>query len=278
MLIRPTTDTWRLAGLEGRIETHVCDLADPQAVGDVLRTVRPRTVFHVAATGAYRATDPSELFVDNVLATFHLLEAVAGLPDCRVMHTCSSLEPGPRPEPIRESDPFRPRVPFGITKASSTLLARQAARMGLPVVMLRPFAIYGPGEPSQRLIPTAIRAALEGTPFRLARGYTRDFIFVEDVVDAYLAAATTPGLEGELINVGTGRATPNEEVVRLVEEIVGRPIALDPEPYPAKPTDTAVWCADITKARELLGWSPAHTLEQGLARTVAAMREDLRVS
>jgi len=79
------------------------------------------------------------------------------------------------------------------------------------------------------------------------------------------------------INIGTGRATANEEVVALVASIVGRPITLHPEPFPAKPTDTALWCADITKARDLLGWSPAHTLEQGLVRTVASMREGQHV-
>ncbi len=144
--------------------------------------------------------------------------------------------------------------------------------------MLRPFAIYGPGEPAKRLIPTAIRAALDGTPFRItAPGFTRDFVFVEDVVDAYLAAADAPGIEGHLINVGTGRATSNEAVVHLVASVVGRPITLHPEPFPAKPTDTAVWCADITKARDLLGWSPTHTLEQGLVRTVASLREGQHV-
>ena len=274
VLLRSTTDRWRLAGLDGRIRTHVCDLADAQAVAAAIRAIRPRTVFHVAATGTYRAGDPGELFADNVLATFHLLEATADRPDCRVVHTCSSLEPGPRPEPIRESDPFRPRTPFGVAKAASTLLARQAAGQGRPIVMLRPFSVYGPGEPATRLIPTAIRAALDGTPFRLtAPGFTRDFVFVEDVVDAYLAAATAPGIDGQLLNIGTGRATPNEEVVRLVASVVGRPITLHPEPFPAKPTDTAVWCADITTARDLLGWSPAHTLEQGLVRTVTWLRE-----
>lgn len=278
VLLRPTTDPWRLAGLADRIRTHVCDLTDPQAVGAVLRAVRPRTIFHVAATGSYGGDDLGRLFADNVLATFHLLEAAADRPDCRVVYTCSSLETGPRPEPIRESDPFRPRVPFGVTKAASTLLARQAAGQGRPIVMLRPFSMYGPGEPAKRLIPTAIRAALDGTPFPLtAPGFTRDFVFVEDVVDACLAAAITPGIEGELINIGTGRATANEEVVALVASIVGRPITLHPEPFPAKPTDTALWCADITKARDLLGWSPAHTLEQGLVRTVASMREGQHV-
>jgi nucleoside-diphosphate-sugar epimerase len=275
VLLRSTTDPWRLAGLEGRIRTHVCDLGDAKAVAAAIHAIRPRTVFHVAATGAYHAGDPGELFADNVLATFHLLEATAGVPDCRVVYTCSSLEPGPRPVPIRESDPFRPHTPYGVVKAASTLLARQAAGQGRPIVMLRPFAVYGPGEPAKRLIPTAIRAALDGTPLRLtAPGFTRDFVFVEDVVDAYVAAAHAPGIDGELVNIGTGRATPNEEVVRLVASVVGRPIALHPEPFPARATDTAVWCADITKARDLLGWSPAHTLEQGLVRAVAWLREE----
>jgi nucleoside-diphosphate-sugar epimerase len=269
VLVRPSSDLRRIADLTG-VHLHTCDLTDPKAVDAVVRHVQPRTVFHIAATGAYTG-DWSALFGDNVLATFNLLGATAALPDCRFIHTASSLETGPLDSPIRESDAFAPRVPYGVTKAASTLLARQAAATGRAVVMLRPFAMYGPGEPEKRLIPTAIRAALHGIPLRLtAPGYTRDLVFVDDVVEAYMTAAVVEGIAGELINVGTGRATANEEVVRTIAAIVGRAITVEPELYPARPTDTALWCADVTKARELLGWSARHTLEQGLAETVNA--------
>lgn len=269
LLVRPTSNLHRISDIVDRVHIHSCDLGDAESVQAAVDTIRPRTVFHIAATGAYVSGGEAQLFRDNILATFNLLQATAGLRGCRFVHTASSLEPGPLPVPIKETDPFAPRVPYGATKAASTLLARLAARHGQSVVVLRPFAIYGPGEPDKRLIPTAIRAALSGTPLRLtAPGYTRDLVYVDDVVDAYLAAATADKIDGELINVATGRATANEETVRLIEELVGRPIVLDPAAYPARPTDTSMWCADVSKAQRLLGWRAAHDLRAGLAKTV----------
>jgi nucleoside-diphosphate-sugar epimerase len=270
LIVRSTTPLHRIDDIVGTVQLHVCDLTDEKAVQALLRRIEPRTVFHIAATGAYGVEGPAQLFRDNALATYHLLRAAAPMRSCRFIHTASSLEPGPRDQPIREDFPFAPAVPYGSMKAASTLLARLAAAHGQPVVMLRPFAIYGPGEPARRLIPTAIRAARTGTPLPLtARGYTRDLVYVDDVVDAYVAASETEGIEGELINIATGRATSNEEVIRVVERAVGRPIAIETGAYPARPTDTALWCADVTKARRLLGWTAAHDLPGGIAATLA---------
>ncbi len=269
LVVRPSTHLTRIEGVVDRLTLHTSDLTDAASVASTVAAVGPRTVFHIAATGAYGG-DHAALFRDNVLATFHVLQAASTLAGCRVIHTASSLEPGPRLVPIREDDPFAPVVPYGAAKAAATLLAQQAAARGQRVVMLRPFAIYGPGEPDTRLIPTAIRAALTGRPLPLtAHTATRDFVFVEDVVDAYIAAAATEDIDGELINVATGQATSNADVVQLVARIVGRPIAISADPYPPKSTDTPLWCADVSKARRVLGWQAAHTLEQGLAATVA---------
>jgi nucleoside-diphosphate-sugar epimerase len=269
LVARPSTQLARVADIVDRVTVHRCDLADAARTTAVVEAVDPRTVFHIAATGAYGSDRVATLFRDNVLATFHLLQATAGCADCRFIHAASSLEPGPRPVPIREDDPFAPAVPYGAAKAAATLLVRQAAATGRPVVMLRPFTIYGPGEPDARLVPTAIRAAFAGTPMQLtAASSARDLVFVDDVVDAFVLASTIRGIEGELIHVATGRATTAADVVRMVEHVAGRPIRIAPDPFPAKPTDTPLWCADVSRAQGLLGWRPAHDLLEGLTKTV----------
>ncbi len=270
VVVRHATGLGRIAGLAGRITLHHADLAEAGDVNGVVRAVEPDTVFHVAATGGYGNSSETTLFRDNVLSTFNLLDATASRPACRVIHTASSLEPGPRSSLIAEDAPAAPTTSYAMAKAAATLLAKQAAVAGRRVVILRPFAVYGPGEPDRRLIPTAIRAARTGTPLSTTGpGYTRDLVFLDDVVDAYVAAATTPGIDGELINVATGRATDNEQVIRLVERLVGRDIVRAPVAYPAKAMDRPFWCADVAKARRLLGWQATHDVEQGLARTVA---------
>lgn len=275
LIVRPTSDLSRIADLRHRLNVHTCDLCAVDALDAIVVKVSPEVVFHLAATGAYGPQSEAHLFRDNVLATYSLLRATNSLRKLRLIHTGSSLEPGPRAEPIRETDPISPQTAYAATKAASTLLVRQAMKdADHSIVILRPFSIYGFGEPAGRLIPTAIRAALSGEPLLLTKpGYTRDFVFVEDVVDAYVASALASNIDGELINVATGCATPNEDVVALVERHVGQPINIVAGAYPVRATDTPFWCADVAKASRLLGWQARHTLDQGIARTVAWFRE-----
>jgi nucleoside-diphosphate-sugar epimerase len=123
-------------------------------------------------------------------------------------------------------------------------------------------------------VPRAIRAALSGDELPLtAPGLRRDFVFVADVAEACLEAAVRPAIEGEVINVGSGRQVANEELVAEVERAVGRPLRIAPGTYPAHAADRGCWVADIAKARRLLGWTPRHDLAAGLAETVPWVRE-----
>ena len=136
-------------------------------------------------------------------------------------------------------------------------------------MILRPFSVYGPWETPSRLIPSAIRAALDGLELPLtAPGYRRDLVHVDDVVDACLAAATVDVPPGEIVNVGTGQEWTNEEVVSAISAVMGREIRTRPGEYPARLSDTAHWIADTRKAEQLLGWLPRRPLRDGLEQTV----------
>ena len=127
---------------------------------------------------------------------------------------------------------------------------------------------------THRLVPTAIRAALQGTALPLtADDWYRDFVFVEDVVEACLLAGTTPGIEGEIMNVGTGRQHSNREVVAAVETALGVPVKVRVGAYAPHATDTRHWVADVEKARSKLGWRARHSLEEGVRKTVAWVQE-----
>jgi nucleoside-diphosphate-sugar epimerase len=144
--------------------------------------------------------------------------------------------------------------------------------------MLRPFSIYGYREAETRLIPTAIRAGLSGGTLPLTRrGYVRDYIFVEDVAEACLLAVETDGIEGEIINIATGIQTSNEEVVSMIGRQLGKEIKVEVGAYPPHPTDTSHWCADVSKAKRLLGWEARHTLDEGLSKTVAWFKENAQL-
>ena len=106
----------------------------------------------------------------------------------------------------------------------------------------------------------------------LVRGPRHDFIFVEDVVDACLCAARLATPPGAVFNIGSGVSTTNEAVVETARRVTGRPIPIAEAPYPSSPADRSFWCADISAAREQLGWSPRHSLEEGLAATYEWMQ------
>ena len=199
-----------------------------------------------------------------MLGTANLLEALRSLESVRLVHAGSSLEYGPRSTPMRETDPLAPITFRGAAKAAATLLVLQS---GVPATVVRPFSVYGPGEQPYRLVPSAVAAAQRGEPIRLTRpGIARDFVYVDDVVDALLRAAAVPEAIGEVVNAGTGTQTTNEELVARLEAVLGRQLDVRPGEHEARPWDTECWVADTAKAERLLGWTARYDLDAGLAR------------
>ncbi|MDR7574024.1 MAG: NAD-dependent epimerase/dehydratase family protein [Armatimonadota bacterium] len=276
LIIRPGTDLRRLAGVMDRVSIHRNDLLDAGKVREVVTNVRPHWIFHLAARRGHPRTPEErlELLRSSFVTTAHLLEAARDVGITRFIHMGSSLEYGPYPRAIRERDPLRPTTDRGVAKAvASLLVAFYAHAFSLPAIILRPFYVYGPGEPPEQLIPTLLRAALTGEEVRLTTpGYRHDFVFVEDVVEACLRAATRSVRPGEAFNIGTGIQWANEEVAALVESITGRPLRLRIGTYPPSPPDTSCWVADIRKAQRRLRWSPRWDLPAGLRRTLEWMQ------
>ena len=262
---------------------HFADLADPGSVRDAVAAVRPEVVIHLAcARGESTAEERENLWCVNALGTVALLDAAAPAGCVRFVNAGSSLEYGLLGGAFRESDPTRPVTAFGASKLAGTATVSQGGLSGrLESVTLRLFSVYGPGEPSKRLVPTAIRSALLGETLPLTpAGPVRDFVFVGDVVDALIRAAELPELPsaGAVYNVGTGFETSNEALVDAVEIATDRRIARDVGAYAAHATDRAVWRADTTLAREEFGWHAATPLADGLAAHVAAVRAELELA
>ncbi len=251
------------------------DLRDASAVFDAVRRARPEIIFHCAISRGHPKTAEQRLesLASSVMGTAYLAEAAAETGVERFVHVGSSLVYGSHDREFRESDCMRPPSSRGAAKACAALwLGQYCASTGFPAVELRAFSVYGPGEGAQRFIPTLLRAAISGAPMPLVRGPRHDFIFVEDVVDACLCAARLATPPGAVFNIGSGVSTTNEAVVETARRVTGRPIPIAEAPYPSSPADRSFWCADISAAREQLGWSPRHSLEEGLAATYEWMQ------
>jgi nucleoside-diphosphate-sugar epimerase len=275
-ILRAETDRWRLADVVNRLVVHEADLTRRDDVGRVVGAVGPDVVFHLARhRGNPSALEYRSAYAHNVDATLNLLEAAGGRPLRRFVHVGSSLEYDLERSPLRESDAPAPRTVHGVTKAAATLLVQHFARTrGLPAVVLRLFTVYGPWEAPKRFVPRVMMAAIDGLPVRITADpeLAHDWIHVDDVVEACVRAVEADGVDGEIINVGTGRQSTNRQVVEAVERLIGRPLVREDKPFPPRPWDTGKWVADVSKANARLGFTAQADLETGLARTLEWFR------
>jgi len=280
-LVRPAANLWRIAEVVSEIDLHSLDLTDWRGLERVISQVHPEIIFHLAAISGHHLTreERREALQTNVMGTFNLLEATASENYQIFIHIGSSLEYGPKSKPLQEFDLLEPSTFRGVAKASATLICLQFARANrLPVVVLRPFSIYGPWEQATRLIPTAILSILQGQEISLtAPGFRHDFIYVEDVLNACLLALQAENIAGEVINIGSGRQWSNEQVVEIIQAVAGKKISTRIGDYPHCPSDTTHWVANIEKAKRLLKWEPQYTFQQGLKETYDWFRAHLPI-
>ena len=270
-VVRPGQRPWRLEalGVAGEVDVVDADLSDPVATGDVARAARPDVAFLLAAARA--AATPHERASTAAVNGSSCLWLVDALPErCRtVVRLGSSTEYGEAAGPMDESSPLRPRGFFGATKAAGSLLVAAAAgRRGMRSAVLRAFQVYGPHDHPDRLVPSALRAVLTGTPLPLTgSGLRRDWVYVDDVVEACVRAAGADHLPpGQVLNVGTGRQVANEDLVAEVERVTGRSVQVGAGGHPGREWDTSSWVCDPSLALALLGWEAKIGLADGLAR------------
>jgi UDP-glucuronate 4-epimerase len=234
-------------------------------------------VFHLAAQPGVR-TSWGEPFADylghNTLATQRLLEASRATvtPPRFVLASSSSIYGEAERHPTSEDLKPRPVSPYGVTKlAAEHLLEAYAANFGVEGVALRFFTVYGPGQRPDMAFHRFIRAMLQGDSIEVFGDgeQTRDVTFVGDAADAAVAAGLNRSAGGA-INVGGGSQIAVNEVLDLLERILGRPaevIRKGPSPGDVRHTS-----ADLTRARELLGYAPAVGIEEGLRGEVEWLR------
>jgi len=269
LLVSRSADPARLPlDLRDEVRLEAVDLCDAAQVERLFTRERPTTVFHLAGARGRDAAAAIRCAEVNVTATLRVLEAAMRHGAARVVMTGSAEEYGAQAGMLAESLPTRPASVYGITKAAGTALALALAEQGCPVTVLRPFTVYGPGQPSEMFLAAALKAAVSGRAFQMTEGrQRRDLVYVTDVAEALLAAAAAP-VTGRVINIGTGQGHPLCDVARLVWRLAESAAPLQIGARPAAAHELFDTCADITLARELLGWTPRVELESGLRRTV----------
>jgi nucleoside-diphosphate-sugar epimerase len=267
LAVRKTSKRWRLEDVDAPL--HELDLGDAGAVQRVVTEARPEWVFHAAAHGGSAwQTDPHEIFRSNVEGTINLVRACAEAGVGAFVNTGTSSEYGFKDHAPSEDEPLEPNSDYAVAKAAATLYCGYAAReLGLRAVTLRLYSAYGPWEEPRRLVPTLVLHALRGTlPPLVSPTVARDFVYVDDVLDAYLLAAER-GAGGAVYNVGTGTQTTIADAVEIVCNVLGVDAEPDWGSMPERSWDTNVWVADSSRIQRELGWRPRHAFEDGIRRT-----------
>ncbi len=237
-------------------------------------------VFHQAAMRSVprSVADPLGANANNVTGTLHVLEAARRQGVRRVVYASSSSVYGDRPElPKREDQPPHPISPYAVSKAAGEQYAQVWTRLyGVETVGLRYFNVFGPRQDPKSeyaaVIPRFILWALAGTPLEIHGDgkQSRDFTYIDNVVDANLAAAAAPAAAGEVFNVGCGDRVSLLEIVARLEAILGR--AVERRHTPPRAGDVPHTQADIDKAKRLMGYAAAVDFDEGFRRTVDYFR------
>jgi UDP-glucose 4-epimerase len=261
------------------LDVRLGDIRDKDFVTLACKDIE--VVLHLAALIAipYSYAAPQSFVDTNVGGTLNVLEASRRAGVARLVHTSTSEVYGtPATLPIRETHPLQAQSPYAATKVGADQLALSYhLSFGTPVVTLRPFNTYGPRQSVRAVLPTILVQLIDGhREIELGRlDPRRDLTFVEDTVDGFCRAAEAEGVEGEVVQLGTGRAVSIGELFEAACRAVGVQATIRQDPKRMRPDDSEVLVlqSDPTKAKEKLGWEPRTKLEDGIASTAAWLRE-----
>lgn len=230
----------------------------------LMQQEKPDYIFHLAAYGNMsHQTDIQEIFKANVLNTWNMLLASKDVNYKGFINFGSSSEYGTKDKPMSEKDLPEAFTFYGASKIAGTYLAR-TFKSQKPVVTVRPFSVYGPGEADFRFIPTIMRSMINMARIKVSPG-NHDWIYIDDFIDGVITVMQNAG-KLDIVNIGTGTQYSNFRVLEIAEKVANKQAHYNYETEKLRLFDTDSWVADNSLLRSL-GWQPKHTLEQGLQKT-----------
>ena len=262
-------------GQHHQVKTVYADLNDGFTVRKAIRAVKPEAVIHLASISAvsYSYEHPQEVIATNLIGTISLAEACLRETDYfkQFLLAGTSEEYGNNGfESQKEDNPLHPASPYAVSKvACENYLNYMNEAYDFPTTILRPFNTYGRIKNYHFLIEKTIVQMLTQKEVRLIDPTpVRDWMYVDDHVNAYMTCIESERALGETFNFCTGKGYTVKETVEKIADVVGFKGEIQWGSAPSRPTESRVIIGSYEKAKQILGWSPKYNLEKGLKETV----------
>jgi len=267
--------------LKNSIEVVLGDIRDKNICEKI--TENAEIVFHLAALIAipYSYIAPESFIDTNIKGTLNLLEGAKKNKVRRFVHISTSEVYGtPDKVPITEKNELKGQSPYSASKIGADKICEAYfCSYNLPVVIIRPFNTYGPRQSARAVIPTILTQLINGEK-KLKLGNLkpkRDLTYVEDTVEGILKGGESEGIEGETIQLGSGKMYSIEEIVKISMNIIGRKAEIEVEDKRVRPEKSEVMelLSDPSKAKKLLGWEAKISIEEGILKTYNWLKENI---
>ncbi|CCW35480.1 nucleoside-diphosphate-sugar epimerase [Chthonomonas calidirosea] len=269
ILLRPTSDPWRIQDLLDRVTVLYGDLTHPQALASQLKPFQPEAIVHLAWQGVVNTqrNDVSQIF-ENIPTSLELIRLSAEAGCKHWIGLGSQAEYGPANRILSEDMPTSPTTLYGSSKLALRYLAEGLCNFyGMRFVWLRLFSAYGPMDSPHWLIPYLILTLLKGEHPKLTKGEQLwDYIFVSDVAEAICTVLREQQARG-VFNLGSGEARPLRTIIETIRDNIDPSLNLGFGEVPYRPDQVMHLQADIGRLKAI-GWEPKTPLEQGLKQTV----------
>lgn len=258
--------------IKKNLDIFAGDVRDPHGVKTAMKGCD--VVFHLAALiGIPYSYHSPDTYVDtNIKGTLNIVQAARELGVAKVLHTSTSEVYGTaRFVPITEEHPLQGQSPYSASKIGADQIAMSFyLSFGTPVSIVRPFNTYGPRQSARAVIPTVITQIASGSrKIKLGAMHpTRDFNYVKDTVNGFIAIAESDKAVGEVINIGSNYEVSIGDTVKLIAELMNKEIDIDTDSQRIRPENSEVerlW-AENAKAKKLTGWEPAYGQREGFKR------------
>lgn len=258
-----------------------CDICNYENLKSAIQDITPEIVFHLAAyidrTSEFNII--RKMIEVNLVGTLNLLELLKDFSSFQsIVIAGTSEEYGNNRAPFKEDCREDPVSPYSFSKVCISYLSKMLFNIyKLPISILRPTLAYGPGQEETMFIPALIKTLLRNERFMMTPGeQTRDFIYIDDLVDAYIKAGISEGHFGEIFNIGSGKAYKIKDVAYRIASFLNKESLLEVGAKDYRKAEIMSYYADISKAKSCLNWMPQIDIYEGLKRTVKSYSDENR--